>query len=112
MGKLWISTSRNGVYKLDLNLPISKEDLTKVQYDIQGQLYTNYTIDDGVSDNGVNDIIEDSSGALWFATDKGLSRFDPSEEQFYTDRAEDGLYSENLKAMANSVSGIPPKTKK
>lgn len=35
-----------------------------------------YTVDDGLPSNEVYDILEDSLGYLWFATDHGVSRFD------------------------------------
>lgn len=38
--------------------------------------YINYTIKDGLPSNEVYDVIQDSLGYLWFATDNGLSRFD------------------------------------
>lgn len=38
--------------------------------------YINYTIKDGLPSNEVYDVIQDSFGYLWFATDNGLSRYD------------------------------------
>ena len=40
-------------------------------------VYTcDYTIDDGVTDNNIQQIIEDESLHLWFGTGRGLARFD------------------------------------
>lgn len=38
--------------------------------------FINYSVKDGLSNNTVNDIIQDPNGFMWFATEKGLSRFD------------------------------------
>src|SRR5947209_16360299 len=35
-----------------------------------------YTTADGLADNGINKIVRDSRGFLWFCTAEGLSRFD------------------------------------
>src|SRR5881275_3461283 len=35
-----------------------------------------YTTADGLADNGINRIVRDSRGFLWFCTSEGLSRFD------------------------------------
>src|SRR5437870_12839429 len=35
-----------------------------------------YTTADGLADNGINRIVRDSRGFLWFCTAEGLSRFD------------------------------------
>src|SRR5262244_1940724 len=35
-----------------------------------------YTTAEGLAHNGVNRIVKDSRGFLWFCTDEGLSRFD------------------------------------
>ena len=38
--------------------------------------FANYTVQDGLSHNTVNDIIQDKNGFMWFATENGLSRYD------------------------------------
>ncbi len=43
----------------------------KVNYHFQ-----HYTIEDGLPQNTVHDIIKDSDGWVWFATGNGLARFD------------------------------------
>lgn len=41
-----------------------------------GDVYKRLTIDDGLSQNMVNDILLDARGFLWFATKDGLNRYD------------------------------------
>lgn len=36
----------------------------------------NFTIEDGLPSNECHDVVQDSSGYIWIATDRGLSRFD------------------------------------
>lgn len=38
--------------------------------------FQNYSVEDGLAQNSVSDIIQDRSGYIWFATSGGLSRFD------------------------------------
>ena len=61
---------------------------------ITGQAFTNheqinYTVDDGLPSNECHDILLDSLGYIWIATDRGLVRFDGYN--FRTYGIEDGL---------------------
>ena len=61
---------------------------------ISGQAFTkhqkiNYTVDDGLPSNECHDILQDSLGYIWIATDRGLVRFDGYN--FRTYGIEDGL---------------------
>ncbi|WP_197411189.1 two-component regulator propeller domain-containing protein [Colwellia sp. TT2012] len=48
--------------------------------------FTGYDIEDGLSQNTVNAIIQDKYGFMWFGTQDGLNRFDGFEfETFYAD---------------------------
>ncbi len=49
----------------------------------------NYTVSDGLPSNTVYDVIEDSIGYIWIATDNGLTRFDGYQFQSYD--VNDGL---------------------
>ncbi|MEL6629504.1 MAG: two-component regulator propeller domain-containing protein, partial [Bacteroidota bacterium] len=60
-GNIWFTTSQEGVYKYD------------------GQVFTNYRMEDGLCGNEVSSIIEGADGAFWFGTDKGLCQFDGKE---------------------------------
>ncbi|HPR31330.1 MAG TPA: two-component regulator propeller domain-containing protein [Prolixibacteraceae bacterium] len=68
LGFMWISVEAMGVCKYD------------------GQKFTSFVNDpndpNSLSSNFVNQIIEDPEGELWFATDKGLSRFDQERIRF------------------------------
>src|SRR5688572_28854033 len=57
-GNIWFSTAGNGVFRFD------------------GRSFTNFTTKDGLSDNGVSDIIQDKAGNIVFATSKGICTFD------------------------------------
>src|SRR6056297_582146 len=43
--------------------------------------FKNYTIKDGLSQNTINYIFQDSKGYMWFGTQLGASRFDGKEFQ-------------------------------
>ena len=58
---------------------------------------------DGLVDNQVGAIIEDSSGYLWFATDRGVSRYDGVSWTTYTHA--DGLAYDNVDAILEDSSG-------
>lgn len=60
-GNLWFGTTGEGVYYYD------------------GELFTQFTIKDGLSNNSVWSILEDTIGNIWFGTSDGLSRFDGKE---------------------------------
>lgn len=39
-------------------------------------MFTHYSLDDGLSQNTVMSMAQDSKGVMWFATWNGLNRFD------------------------------------
>ena len=45
--------------------------------------FTHYTTEDGLPSNSVRDIVQDSEGYMWFATDGGLVRFDGSSTKVF-----------------------------
>jgi ligand-binding sensor domain-containing protein len=61
-GDLWFATTGDGVYRYN-----GKGN---------GKGFVQYTQKDGLSSNTVYSMFEDSSGTIWFGTDKGASRFD------------------------------------
>lgn len=56
-GNIWFGTTGEGVYRYD------------------GELFTNFTVKDGLSNNFVWSIFEDKTGNLWFGTSDGACRY-------------------------------------
>ena len=67
---LWIATEDIGVFQFDIDFGVKKS--------------FSYIAENSASlcNNFVRDILQDSLGRLWFATDNGLCQFDQSAEQF------------------------------
>ena len=57
-GNIWFGTSDEGVYKYD------------------GKLFTQFTMEDGLSSNSISSLLEDRSGTIWFGTSNGICRTD------------------------------------
>ncbi len=68
-GNIWFSSNGEGVYRYD------------------GKLFYNYTIDDGLSENNVNSIIEDKDGYILFGTHDGISRYDGHKFHRYLEKS-------------------------
>jgi len=72
-GHMWFTTNGHGVFKYD------------------GVSFTQYTEEDGLSDDAVDVVIEDRKGNLWFGTRfGGVSRFDGMAFVNYTSAKEIG----------------------
>lgn len=70
-----------------------------------GQLYPfrTYSIEDGLSESVVNDMIQDSEGFLWMATGYGLNRFDGiTIQNFFEDQ---GLKSSKVHSLFEDSKG-------
>lgn len=68
------------------------------------QFYTrNYTINNGLPDNCIRDIYQDSRGFLWLGTEAGLSRFDGKNFKVYT--SQDGLIGDKIWSITESEEG-------
>ncbi len=79
-GKIWMGSNGYGLYRQ--------------QRDKDGKVQVkNYTTADGLANNIVKGIVEDSHGMLWIATDNGLSILNPKTEAFSSFSKEDGLLS-------------------
>ncbi|MDD2216723.1 MAG: two-component regulator propeller domain-containing protein, partial [Eubacteriales bacterium] len=70
---IWIGTN-NGIYKY-----------------LGDEKFTRYAEKDGLSNNMVCGIVEDSLGFLWISTYYGINRFDPAHSTFRTYLQTDGL---------------------
>lgn len=68
-GNLWFGTTGGeGLFRYD----------PSAQVGTGGHSFTNYTEKDGLCNNEISCIYEDQAGILWFGTDDGVSRCDPS----------------------------------
>ncbi|MCW8805338.1 MAG: response regulator [Ignavibacteriaceae bacterium] len=82
---LWIGTS-DGLNKFVVKNTVLNSDLNDVEI-------TNsfYTVKDGLSDNSINNIIEDENGNLWLGTGSGISFFDVNKNTFTNFSSADGI---------------------
>ena len=62
-----------------LNTCISIVFLLIAEISAQSYNIQKYSVENGLADNGVYDITQDSSGRMWFATLRGISCYDGSE---------------------------------
>ncbi len=74
-GRMWFGTQGGG---LNLLLP-------------DGKSFKHFLETDGLPSNILYGILEDSSGNLWLSTNKGISRFTPSTNEFWNLTPKDGL---------------------
>ena len=65
-GRLWIGTDGGGLCR----------------YDPARQQFIRYTEKEGLIDNSISNLVEDSTGDLWLNTRKGLCRFSPTNGTF------------------------------
>jgi ligand-binding sensor domain-containing protein len=93
--RIWIGTYGGG-----LNLWVNENDSTGF---LRGQ-FKSYTRKNGMPNNVVYGILEDSTGRLWMSTNNGLVLFDPEEETFQTFTEQDGLQSNQFYFGAFSKS--------
>lgn len=83
-GLLWICTLGNGVFTLDQNTGLIRN------------FRANFKSRDSLPNNMVNGQFKDSRGNLWFATEGGLSKYDPRVKKFKTYSIKNGLPSNFL----------------
>nr|MCR4853042.1 helix-turn-helix domain-containing protein [Prevotella sp.] len=79
-GTLWLGSNEYGLY----HRTVDKDGKVK---------YTLYTMQQGLANNAVKGIVEDSRGQLWITTNYGLSLLNPETEVFTNYGLEDGLLS-------------------
>ncbi len=85
----WLGTRSKGVIHYQAGTAIS-------------ETYT--TANSDLLHNVINDIAIDPNGDVWIATNQGVSRFDGSDWQNYTQQ--DGLASNHVNAIAASPAGV------
>ena len=71
-----------------------------VRFDPAGGTFSTYTERDGLSNNAVDGILQDSRGDLWVGTKGGLSRFNPREGTFRNYYVSDGLAGNEFNEVA------------
>ncbi|NQZ08091.1 MAG: response regulator [Algicola sp.] len=76
-GGIWIGSNGGGVNKLNQ----------------ANSSFVHYRQKDGLANDVVYGILEDDKGFLWMSTNMGLSKFDPTSQQFKNYITEDGLQS-------------------
>ena len=91
-GDVWFATDRGGICR----------------YNKKTDDFSSFSIQDGLPDNIVYKILEDRDGNLWFGTNKGLVRFNPSSKQTKVFTQNDGLPENqfNYKSALVSSSGL------
>jgi signal transduction histidine kinase/ligand-binding sensor domain-containing protein/DNA-binding response OmpR family regulator len=81
-GTIWVGTYGHGICKY-------------VENDGQGE-FVNFSEEQGLCNNVAYAIEEDSQGNLWISTDRGLSKFNPTTEEFQNFYTSDGLLSDQF----------------
>jgi ligand-binding sensor domain-containing protein/two-component sensor histidine kinase len=87
-GILWVGTMGGGLDRVN---PETME-------------FRHYTTRQGLPNNYIKGIEEDSHGFLWLSTDFGISRFDPRTEAVMNLKEEDGLMGNVFLSGAHSIS--------
>jgi len=65
------------------------------------------TTDDGLSQNTIYSIIQDSDGFMWFATDYGLNKYDGyTFKSFFSGNDDNSLWDNKVQALSNGENGI------
>jgi signal transduction histidine kinase/ligand-binding sensor domain-containing protein/DNA-binding response OmpR family regulator len=92
-------------YKLVITFFFSVVILCAVNFGLKGQAknlyFENYSIDNGLSNNVVHCIMQDSRGWMWFGTSQGLNRFDGYKFTAYRNNPDD-----NKSLMSDLVRSI------
>lgn len=70
--------------------------------------FNHLTVEDGLSNNNVNTLIQDKAGFIWFGTEDGLNRFDGYSFKIYRHITGDSnsLSSNNIWSMFQDEDGI------
>lgn len=93
---LWIGSS-NGLNKISINNHGSISSLSELDWEVEI-----FNSANGLADNSVNSIVEDSNGNLWLGTNIGISSFNVKTESFINYTRSDGLVGDEM----NSASAV------
>ena len=86
--RIWVGTMGGG-----LNL-----------YNPKTQRFTSFTETNGLPDNIINSIVEDSNGNLWLSSNNGISRFNPETKEIRNFSAYNGLQSTEFRIGSGYIS--------
>lgn len=89
-------TTKHIILLIALSLACRNSSLQQIDFD-------NYSNKDGLPQNIINDILQDSEGYLWFATQIGVSKFDGTH--FTNFNVDDGLISNYVWCMTEDNKG-------
>lgn len=89
-GDIWIATFGGGISKLIQNKSSNDDQIS----------FKTFTKKDGLSDNAVYSILEDSKNFLWMSTNNGISKFDPKTKTFKNYTQKEGLQHKNFRKYA------------
>src|SRR6202012_708423 len=69
-------------------------------FQVEANRWTTYTSKDGLPDDVIFGVLEDSTGNLWISTNKGISRMEPVHHTFTNFGVTDGLQANEFKEQA------------
>jgi len=87
-GEFWIGTFGGGLNKMSLDKTTNTT------------IFKSFTEADGLANDVVKGILEDSEHNLWISTNKGLSKFNTSSKTFKNYDVNDGLQSNEFQELA------------
>lgn len=96
-GNFWIATQGSGV-----NLWKYEDRINETE------IFQNITREDGLLSNTIYGLAEDNEGNIWLSSTRGLSRFNPAQNEFKHFDLSHGLqgYDYNLAAVYQSRNGV------
>lgn len=97
-GILWAGSWGQGLFRIDpQTLSGSRVEYTRYSYDPADPA--------SLSDNNIFEILQDHTGTLWFGTQVGLDRFDPTQGTFRHYAENDGLVNNTILCMLEDDQG-------
>lgn len=96
-GGFWFGSIGSGVYYYPS--AARRSDSVKAS----GKVFQNFTNVQGLAGNQVTSIYEDKTGHIWFATETGASRYDPSTTLMLDTRTTNRKSFQNYKMIKDSI---------